>query len=298
MSETRWGTPVSKNGTSLVELVGVTNKLGNNRSSSDDHGKYTMVSGDIDDDGTDGEGETDTTRSSSIVCTTAMDSGDSTIEGSDHIDLDDNSGSVTDSQLSSSDALTRLMENCDDSGLTIEQLKKERRNNPIDISQDDEPEKNISSGNVLKERPVILSTATYGIMCFGYIILDETLPLFMKQDIPSGGFGFSSFQIGLVLSTTGGVMLIFTLTLLPKARQLSKLWLLKTSNWCAIPVMLIWPFLNLLLREEASLSQSYGNGLFWVALLLLSTIKNILATSTFTAVRINITLCNVVFLFC
>lgn len=137
----------------------------------------------------------------------------------------------------------------------------------------------------LRQREVILSTLTYGVLCMGYVILDETLPLFLKQDVASGGFAFRSNQIGFLLSSTGAVMLIFTVTALPAVSRQEKLRLFRWANMVATPLMLLWPlvaYCNQHYFSEWADSQHYG--VLWACLLLISTMKNVFASFSFTAV--------------
>jgi hypothetical protein len=137
----------------------------------------------------------------------------------------------------------------------------------------------------LRQREVVLSTLTYGVLCMGYVILDETLPLFLKQDIASGGFAFRSNQIGFLLSSTGAVMLVFTLTLLPAVSRQEKLKLFRWANMAATPLMLLWPFVAYCNQHYFSqLPDRDHSAVLWACLLVMSTMKNMFASFTFTAV--------------
>lgn len=57
---------------------------------------------------------------------------------------------------------------------------------------------------------VVISTCNYGMLAMCYILLDETLPLFLKLDSEDGGFSFNSTQIGFLMSVSGVFMLLFT----------------------------------------------------------------------------------------
>lgn len=141
----------------------------------------------------------------------------------------------------------------------------------------------------LQQREVILSTMTYGVLCMGYVILDETLPLFFKQDIASGGFAFRSNQIGFLLSSTGAVMLIFTLTLLPAVSRQEKLKLFRWANMVATPLMLLWPFVAYCNQHYFSQWPDRDHyAVLWACLLVMSTMKNVFASFTFTAVSTSV----------
>jgi len=61
--------------------------------------------------------------------------------------------------------------------------------------------------SLIFRRNVQLAVGSYGLLALGQIILDETLPLYMKLDRPDGGFAYDTNEIGEVLSLAG---LIFT----------------------------------------------------------------------------------------
>jgi len=146
-----------------------------------------------------------------------------------------------------------------------------------------------SSSSILSDRVVLLAVSNYGLLAFSYIILDETLPLYMKSQVAEGGFGFASHEIGALLSLSGGVMLIFNTILLPIIAKQSKLWLFKVTNLFAIPLVMLWPSVgafNKLLVDKYGYAQNSRT--LWICLLTTSTIKNVLATLTFTAIIITI----------
>jgi len=61
----------------------------------------------------------------------------------------------------------------------------------------------------LWQRPVVLYAVTsYGVLCFGQVILDESLPLFFKLATAKGGCGFDSHQIGELLSLAGTCLVV------------------------------------------------------------------------------------------
>lgn len=121
-----------------------------------------------------------------------------------------------------------------------------------DLSEIDVQDENLTSedsvkfsSSILAQRQVVMTTALYGLLCMAYILYDETLPLFLKQSESDGGFGFSSSEIGFVLSICGFVMLFFSAYVLPKIAAMSKLWTFKIGTLAAIPLVLLWPALGL-----------------------------------------------------
>jgi len=144
-----------------------------------------------------------------------------------------------------------------------------------------------NADSVLRERVVLQATGAYGLLAFSYIIIDETLPLFMKFDVAKGGLSFTSSEIGFVLSCSGAVMLCFNMLILPTLGKYSKLTLYKTTNLVAIPFTMAWPLAGLLnsrLVESHRLQPK--SPIMYLALLGISSVKNSLAVVTFTAVII------------
>lgn len=80
---------------------------------------------------------------------------------------------------------------------------------------------------VLTQRTVLTVCLNYGVLAMAYIILEETIPLFLKLSSDMGGFGFSSVKIGFLLSLSGSVMLVFTYFFLPIFASNSKAWMFK-----------------------------------------------------------------------
>lgn len=97
--------------------------------------------------------------------------------------------------------------------------------------------------NVLRQRIVLMVCMNYGLLAMGYILLDETLPLFLKLDSAEGGFSFGSAEIGILLSVSGMVMVLFTAFVLPVVAAKSKKWLFNTGITGAIPTTFAWPIL-------------------------------------------------------
>jgi hypothetical protein len=72
-----------------------------------------------------------------------------------------------------------------------------------------------------------------------YILLDETIPLFLKLDKDLGGISFNSSEIGFLLSSSGFFMIFFTSLILPELASMrkSKLFMIKTEMEFGIMVI-------------------------------------------------------------
>jgi MFS family permease len=140
---------------------------------------------------------------------------------------------------------------------------------------------------ILKQKIVILTTFNYGLLAMAYIILEETIPLFLKLSTQEGGFGLSSSAIGFILSISGGVMLLFTFFILPKLASKSKLWMFRIGIYYAIPLAFGWPLLAVL-EHEYLLKNKYKFLISRSLLVLVSVLKSVFSCMSFTAVTIQI----------
>ena len=50
--------------------------------------------------------------------------------------------------------------------------------------------------SILRLRTILLATVDYGVLAMGFVLFDETLPLFLKLNQEKGGMSFDSSQIG------------------------------------------------------------------------------------------------------
>ena len=100
--------------------------------------------------------------------------------------------------------------------------------------------------SVLCERVVLLCTSNYGLLAMAYILINETIPLFLKLDTRLGGFSLDSSHIGTLLSLSGFTMLAFTYFLLPIFASQNPLWLFKIGTIFAIPFSFGWPIVAIL----------------------------------------------------
>lgn len=94
---------------------------------------------------------------------------------------------------------------------------------------------------VLRQRDVVMVTANYGILALAAILLDETIPLMLKLDVKSGGFGFSTSEIGVLFSISGMFMIGFTLMILPGLTSMSKRFLNSVGTIGALLACIMWP---------------------------------------------------------
>lgn len=147
----------------------------------------------------------------------------------------------------------------------------------------------MSTSSVLRQRVVVLATGNYGMLAAASILLEETLPLFLKAPINEGGFGFDSAHIGLLLSISGCVMLIFTSYFLPIISRRSKFWMFKVGVLGSVPVALSLPFIALLNRNVlSSLSDTAHWWVLWTLLPLVNVCKSVFACLAFGAVMIQV----------
>ena len=96
---------------------------------------------------------------------------------------------------------------------------------------------------ILYRKGVVLTCALYGLLAMTFIIWDETIPLHLKLDTIQKGYGYSSNSIGLLLSASGAVMLLFTSVILPILTNIGKLRLFNIGVGCAMPIAFSYPVL-------------------------------------------------------
>jgi hypothetical protein len=146
-----------------------------------------------------------------------------------------------------------------------------------------------TASSVLKRRVVVLATSTYGMICASSIVIEETIPLFLKLDVSQGGLSFSSIEIGILLSISGFTMMFFTFFFLPViARNSSKLWMFRRGVIGSIPVALSWPLIGLLYRHYISNlhSSQLQTMVLWPLLVITCVCKSVMSCFAFTAVMI------------
>ena len=147
----------------------------------------------------------------------------------------------------------------------------------------------LTTSQVLRQKVVVLVTSTYGMLCAASILMEETLPLFLKASIADGGFGFDSMQIGALLSISGCVMLVFTLFFLPIISRRSKFWMFEVGIYGAVPVAILMPFIALLNRTVLSqLDPTLHAWILWIVLPFITVCKSLFACFAFSAVMIQV----------
>jgi len=104
----------------------------------------------------------------------------------------------------------------------------------------------LTTAAVLTQRVVVLATMNYGMLCASCILIDETLPLYLKLDSQHGGFGFSSTQIGTLLSTGAAGMTALSVVFMPLTNKMSSKLLSMVSIALSVPFCLAFPVIALL----------------------------------------------------
>ena len=97
---------------------------------------------------------------------------------------------------------------------------------------------------------VVLCISLYGLLAFGDIIGNETLPLFCKLDNNDGGLSLNTSEIGFALSIGGFAGLAFSLFVLPSMIDggNKKVEIFRTYSFVNAFLILIFPFLGYLLQ--------------------------------------------------
>lgn len=151
-------------------------------------------------------------------------------------------------------------------------------------------EKEKSSGSILMERVVLLVTIDYGVLSAAAILLDETIPLYLKLDVDEGGFSYDSTDIGLILSVSGIFIFYFSVYYLPVLSLKSKFWMMDIGAKASMINTLTWPFLaylNTYLLKHVG-KGFYINSFIWMSLMLSNVSRHIWNSMCFTAVMIQL----------
>jgi MFS family permease len=137
--------------------------------------------------------------------------------------------------------LTALMETASSTPMTKDS------NNTIIQKQNQDKEEPISS---FYDSTVIVSVALYGLLAFGDIIGNETLPLFCKLDNDEGGLSLNSSEIGFALSFGGFAGLVFSLFALPHmiGDGKSKLSVFRKYTLVNVVLIMVFPLLGYVLK--------------------------------------------------
>jgi MFS family permease len=142
---------------------------------------------------------------------------------------------------------------------------------------------------VLRQKPVLLTTGTYGLLAMGFMLLDETLPLFLRLDASDGGLSFAASDIGSLLSLSGIAVLFFALFVLPRlCDNSSKAILYRVSILLAAPVILAWPAYALFRVRvlQPVCPVNLLRIITWVFLTLIGVARGFVGCVAFTAVMI------------
>ena len=121
------------------------------------------------------------------------------------------------------------------------------------------------SDRILYRKGVVLACAQYGLLAMVYIVWDETIPLHLKLDTAQKGYGYSSNNIGLLLSASGAVMLLFTSVILPILTNFGKLRLFNVGVGCAMPIAFAYPVLAYILSEVPAYREHTERVFFFLA---------------------------------
>lgn len=143
----------------------------------------------------------------------------------------------------------------------------------------------VANERVLVQRVVLIAILNFGLVCAGSILMDETLPLYMKLDAHEGGFGFDSGHIGMLLSTGAAGMMILTVVCMPLTSGISNKLLSWYSLGWSIPLSLAFPLIALLNNDVlVDLKNNTEHmWLLWPILILVNSVKNFITCQCFTS---------------
>jgi hypothetical protein len=138
---------------------------------------------------------------------------------------------------------------------------------------------------ILTKRTVVMATVCYGLACACNILVDEVIPLFLKLDGNKGGFGFSTTEIGILLSSGAVGMMVLTVVCMPYTAGVSNLKMTKWTLVATVPFIMAYPLLALFNSQVLSSVHNYAGHLLllWPALILVTMCRNFITALTFTA---------------
>ena len=139
------------------------------------------------------------------------------------------------------------------------------------------------SFSVFQDQPVLLAASNYGLLCFSFMLMDETIPFLLRSPRQEGGMGMTSSEIGFVLSVSGLPMLLFVLFFLAGVIQGSKLRVFRIFSVGIIVVTALWPAMGVLYRKEFFRIEG-GRLLLTTCLIFVATWKHVFRTVCFTSV--------------
>lgn len=158
-------------------------------------------------------------------------------------------------------------------------------------SESAEPRRVRTSYELLWDRSVLLTTLNYGLLILATIMLDETLPLFLKQSNETGGLGFSSRKIGILLSFSGMIALIYSVYILPKFNACNKQFLFNIASLGMIPCFMLWPLVAAAYNRSmanAEADTTAADHVLWLSLCATNVVRNCFVSLVFTVVMIQV----------
>lgn len=126
--------------------------------------------------------------------------------------------------------------------------------------------------SLLKNWPAMSSISIYCVYSLHDMAYSEIFSLWAVSLKKYGGLGFSTSDVGVVLSITGFGLLIFQLLIFPPlANKAGAILISRIAAVLTIPLLAIYPFIGML-----------SDVLLWLALICASLLKNILAVTICT----------------
>ncbi|KAJ3411113.1 hypothetical protein HDV05_002722 [Chytridiales sp. JEL 0842] len=133
-------------------------------------------------------------------------------------------------------------------------------------------------------RAVVRSILGYGLLAFQCIIFDETFSLWSVTPSYNGGLGFSSSDIGIVLSLMGCVTLFMQLFVYPQiSRILNPLQIYRMGVMMYVFVFPLFPFISTIPGDDPE-----GRRWIWPALIANMAARQVANVLSFTSVMIMI----------
>jgi MFS family permease len=139
----------------------------------------------------------------------------------------------------------------------------------------------------LWRRRVVVATCNYGMIAMSYILIDETIPLFLQLDKDMGGFSFSTSQVGILYSYTGFAMLIFTSMFLPSIAGMRKAKLFIIATIGVISSIILWPITSWITYNIIN-NEKNKYWIMWTLLIISGITRNCFGSMHYNAVMVQV----------
>lgn len=140
-----------------------------------------------------------------------------------------------------------------------------------------------------RDRGVVISCALYSILGFVFVFYEEMTPYWAFLDVENGGLGFSSTDIGIMLSIGCIIGMLFQMLVYPRiANKWGILKSFQIGGIFTLPGFLLLPYTSLLSLLLTSNKHLQTNALAWILLMIAILFIQVGAELQFVSIMISI----------